>query len=158
SLTEHVAEYAADSEIVKEQLAEPSVNVFTGEKFGEESSEDGFDTDSLFTVDEEKLQEAFGFDESAFSNLGDSLDFSGLFADAGSSLDLSGMTDLGNIQVNLPDMPAMSMGDLLGSLDLDVSSDGFSQMAASLMEGYQQYAQEHPEADYSGLSGAFQEY
>ena len=158
SLTEHVAEYAADSEIVKEQLAEPSVNVFTGEKFGEESSEDGFDTDSLFTVDEEKLQEAFGFDESAFSNLGDSLDFSGLFADAGSSLDLSGMTDLGNIQVNLPDMPAMSMGDLLGSLDLDVSSDGFSQMAASLMEGYQQYAQEHPEADYSGISGAFQEY
>ena len=158
SLTEHVAEYAADSEIVKEQLAEPSVNVFTGEKFGEESSEDGFDTDSLFTVDEEKLQEAFGFDESAFSNLGDSLDFSGIFADAGSSLDLSGMTDLGNIQVNLPDMPAMSMGDLLGSLDLDVSSDGFSQMAASLMEGYQQYAQEHPEADYSGLSGAFQEY
>ena len=158
SLTEHVAEYAADSEIVKEQLAEPSVNVFTGEKFGEESSEDGFDTDSLFTVDEEKLQEAFGFDESAFSNLGDSLDFSGLFADAGSSLDLSGMTDFGNIQVNLPDMPAMSMGDLLGSLDLDVSSDGFSQMAASLMEGYQQYAQEHPEADYSGLSGAFQEY
>ena len=153
-----MAEYAADSEIVKEQLAEPSVNVFTGEKFGEESSEDGFDTDSLFTVDEEKLQEAFGFDESAFSNLGDSLDFSGLFADAGSSLDLSGMTDLGNIQVNLPDMPAMSMGDLLGSLDLDVSSDGFSQMAASLMEGYQQYAQEHPEADYSGLSGAFQEY
>ena len=109
-------------------------------------------------MDEEKLQEAFGFDESAFSNLGDSLDFSGLFADAGSSLDLSGMTDLGNIQVNLPDMPAMSMGDLLGSLDLDVSSDGFSQMAASLMEGYQQYAQEHPEADYSGLSGAFQEY
>ena len=158
SLTEHVAEYAAASEIVKEQLAEPSVNVFTGEKFGEESSEDGFDTESLFTVDEEKLQEAFGFDESALSNLGDSLDFSGLFADAGGSIDLSGMTDLGNIQVDLPDLPAMSMGDLLGSLDLDVSSEGFSEMAVSLMEGYQQYAQEHPEADYSGLAGAFQDY
>ena len=158
SLTEHVAEYAADSEIVKEQLAEPSVNVFTGEKFGEESPEDGFDTNSLFTVDEEKLQKAFGFDESAFSDLGDSLDFSGIFADAGSAIDLSDMIDLGNIQVDLPDMPAMNMGDLLGSLDLDVSSDGFSRMASSLLEGYQQYAAEHPEADYSGLSEAFQEY
>ena len=158
SLTEHVAEYAADSQIVKEQLAEPSVNVFTGEKFGEESSQDGFDTESLITVDEEKLQEAFGFDESAFSGLADSLDFSGLFADAGDSVDLSGMIDLGSIQVELPDMPAMSMEDLLGSLELDVSSDGFSQMAASLMEGYQQYAAEHPEADYSGLTEAFQEY
>lgn len=158
SLTEHVAEYAAESEIVKQQLAEPSINVFTGEKFGEESSEDGFDMNSLFTVDEEKLQKAFGFDESTFSNLGDSIDFSGLFADAGRSLDLSGMIDLKNIQVDLPDLPAMSIGDLLGSLDLDVSSDGFSQMAASLIEGYQQYAAEHPEADYSGLTEAFQEY
>ena len=158
SLTEHVAEYAAASEIVKEQLAEPSVNVFTGEKFGEESSEDGFDTESLFTVDEEKLQEAFGFDESALSNLGDSLDFSGLFADAGGSINLSGMTDLGNIRVALPDLPSMSIAELLGSLDLDVSSEGFSEMAVSLMEGYQQYAQEHPEADYSGLAGAFQDY
>ncbi len=158
SLTEHVAEYAADSEIVKEQLAEPSVNVFTGEKFGEESPEDGFDTNSLFTVDEEKLQKAFGFDESAFSDLGDSVDFSGIFADAGSAINLSDMIDLGNIQVDLPDMPAMNMGDLLGSLDLDVSSDGFSRMASSLLEGYQQYAAEHPEADYSGLTEAFQEY
>lgn len=158
SLTEHIAEYAADSEIVKQQLEEPSVNVFTGEKFGEESSEEGFDMNSLFTVDEEKLQKAFGFDESAFSNIGDSLDFSKMFADAGSSADLSGMLDLGNIQVDLPDMPSVSMGDLLKSLDLNVSSDGFSQMAAGLLEGYRQYAAEHPEADYSGLADAFQEY
>lgn len=158
SLTEHIAEYAADSEIVKQQLEEPSVNVFTGEKFGEESSEEGFDMNSLFTVDEEKLQKAFGFDESAFSNIGDSLDFSKMFAGAGSSADLSGMLDLGNIQVDLPDMPSVSMGDLLNSLDLNVSSDGFSQMAAGLLEGYRQYAAEHPEADYSGLADAFQEY
>ena len=37
SLVEHVAGYAADSEIVKSQLEDSTVNVFTGEKFGEES-------------------------------------------------------------------------------------------------------------------------
>ena len=158
SLTKHIAEYAENTEIVKQQLADPSVNVFTGDKFGETSPENGFDMESLVTVDEAKLQEAFGFNESAFSNLSDAFDFSSVFKSAGNSIDLSGLVDLGNIEVDLPDMPSMSLGDLLGSLDLNVSKDGFAQMASSLMEGYQQYAQDHPEADYSGLAEAFQDY
>ena len=114
--------------------------------------------ESLVTVDEAKLQEAFGFNESAFADLSDAFDFSSVFRSAGNSIDLSGMVDLGNIEVDLPDMPSMSLGDLLGNLDLNVSSDGFAQMASSLMEGYQKYAQDHPEADYSGLAEAFQDY
>ena len=35
SLTRYVAEQAADSEIVKQQLADAGVNVFTNKKFGE---------------------------------------------------------------------------------------------------------------------------
>ncbi len=42
SLTKHVAEQAAKSEIVKQQLANPDVNVFTNKKFGEKDSENGF--------------------------------------------------------------------------------------------------------------------
>lgn len=83
SLTKHVAEYAENTEIVKQQLDDPSVNVFTGEKFGENSPENGFDMESLVTVDEEKLQEAFGFDASAFSDLQDSVDFSDVFGGLG---------------------------------------------------------------------------
>ena len=158
SLTKHIAEYAENTEIVKQQLSDSSVNVFTGEKFGESGSENGFDMESLITVDEDKLQEAFGFDESAFSDLSDSFDFSGVFGNAGDSIDLSGMVDLGNVEIDLPDIPSMSLKDLMGNLDLNVSSDGFSQMASSLLEGYQLYAQDHPEADYSGLAEAFQNY
>ena len=158
SLTKHIAEYAENTEIVKQQLSDSSVNVFTGEKFGESGSENGFDMESLITVDEDKLQEAFGFDESAFSDLSDSFDFSGVFGNAGDSIDLSGMVDLGNVEIDLPDIPSMSLKDLMGNLDLNVSSDGFSQMASSLLEGYQLYAQDHPEADYSGLADAFQNY
>lgn len=68
------------------------------------------------------------------------------------------MVDLGNVEIDLPDIPSMSLKDLMGNLDLNVSSDGFSQMASSLLEGYQLYAQDHPEADYSGLAEAFQNY
>ena len=69
SLTKHVAEEAAKSEIVKQQLANPSVNVFTHEAFGEVDKESGFDMQSLFTVDSEALEKAFSFDESALSGL-----------------------------------------------------------------------------------------
>ena len=101
-LTRYISQQAEESQIVQQQLENPDINVFTGEPFGEESSEDGFDMESLFTVDERKLQEAFGFDESAFSDLSDSFDFSSVFGSAGSSMDLSGLVDLGGIRVNLP--------------------------------------------------------
>ena len=158
SLTEHVAEQAAKEEIVKQQLADSSVNVFTGEAFGEDSGEDDFDTQSLITVDEGKLREALGFDADAFSGLGSSLDFSNLFDSAGGSIDLSGMVDLGNVAVDLPEMPALSLGDILGDLDVTVTPGGMEKLAASLLEGYQAFAQSHPEADYSGLGEAFQKY
>lgn len=158
SLTKHMSEYAEDTEIVKQQLADPSVNVFTGEAFGEESSENTFDMESLITVDEEKLQEAFGFDESAFSNLSDSFDFSSVFGNAGDSVDLSGMVDLSGINISLPETGKMDLGEMLGNLDISISSEGFAKMAESLMEGYQLYVKDHPEADYSGLLESFQNY
>lgn len=158
SLTKHMSKYAEDTEIVKQQLADPSVNVFTGEAFGEESSENTFDMESLITVDEEKLQEAFGFDESAFSNLSDSFDFSSVFGNAGDSVDLSGMVDLSGINISLPETGTMDLGEMLGNLDISISSEGFAKMAESLMEGYQLYVKDHPEADYSGLLESFQNY
>lgn len=158
SLTKHMSEYAEDTEIVKQQLSDPSVNVFTGDAFGEESSENTFDMESLITVDEEKLQEAFGFDESAFSNLSDSFDFSSVFGNAGDSVDLSGMVDLSGINISLPETGTIDLGEMLGNLDISISAEGFAKMAESLMEGYQLYVKDHPEADCSGLLESFQNY
>ena len=50
---------------------------------GRPARKTGFDMESLVTVDEAKLQEAFGFNESAFSNLSDDFDFSSVFKSAG---------------------------------------------------------------------------
>ena len=145
---------------MRQQLADPSVNVFTGEPFGEESDQDAFDMDSLFTIDEKKLKEAFAFDDSAFLGLSGSgtMDFSSVFGSAGDSIDLSGALNLGNISVNLPDIPSMSLSDFLKDLDVSVSYDGMAKVAESLLEGYQEYAASHPEADYSGLGEAFAAY
>lgn len=159
SLTEHVAEKAAQSEIVKQQQADKTVNVFTNDPFGEADEEGGMDMNSLFTVDTEALADAFQFDESALSGgLQGSFDVSDAFENGGSTLDLSGLVDLSEVDVNLEDMPELDLSDMMENLALTVKPGGMEKMAASLLEGYQQYAADHPQADYSGLSEAFRMY
>ena len=152
SLTRHVAEMSSDSRIVKNQLEDPDVNVFTGEKFGEETRGSDFDLESLFSVDEEALQEAFAFDpDSLTEGLAVSLDFSDLAEGSGSSLDLSGMLDLGNISMSIPQMPELDLGDLMSSIQINVAQDDLEQMVGGLLSGYQDYAAANPQADYSNL-------
>lgn len=130
SLMTHVAEEAKNSEIVKQQKASPDINVFTGEKFGEDSGDNGLDMNSLFSVDEDALQKAFGMgDTDLAGSLGNSLDFS----------------------------KAVNLQDAF-KLDVKVKPGGMQKMAVSLMEGYQAYAKTHPEADYSHLGDNFLEY
>src|SRR5699024_3755290 len=73
-LTDYVIEQAAHSRIVKNQLQNRNINVFTGKEFGEEDEDDEFDVSSLFTVDGDAMAKAFQIDEDAFSGL----DLSGL--------------------------------------------------------------------------------
>ena len=159
SLTKHVADAAENSEIVQRQLADKSTNVFTNEPFGEQGNDSEFDTDSLFTVDAEKLQNAFSFDSSGLTDgLDGAFDLSSLGASAGGSLDLSGMIDLSGIQLDLPQAPSLSMGDIMDSIEITVSQDDISRMVSGLLAGYQEYAAQNPQADYSRLGEYFLQY
>ena len=73
-------------------------------------------------------------------------------------MDLSGLIDLGNLNIDLPDLGTVDLEEMMGSMEIPVSQEGFRQMAASLMEGFNQYGKEHPEADYSGLQSSFEGY
>ena len=103
-LTKHVIEKAASSEIVKQQLANEKINVFTGEEFGKEDNENSkFDMESLFSINADALQEAFQVDLSGFN------------------MDLSSLSGLSSgLNVEMPDMPDMSA--LAGNINLDESS------------------------------------
>ena len=159
SLTEHVAEEAEDSEIVQRQLADKDINVFTGEAFGEQSSNSEFDTNSLFAIDAEKLQNAFTFDSSGLTDgLDGALDLSSLGSLSGGSLNLSEMIDLSDIQLTLPEAPSISMSDIMDNIEITASSEDLSQMVSGLLEGYQEYAAQNPQADYSRLGEYFLQY
>lgn len=159
ALAKHVAEQAGESEIVRRQLENESVNVFTNEPFGEESTESGFDLSSLFTIDAGALENAFGFNGDGLeSSLADSFDLSGSLSLDGNSLDLSGMADLSAVQLELPEMPPISLEDLMGQLDITASPDAVRQLAGELLSGYQEFAAGNPGADYTGLGEYFLAY
>ena len=59
-LTEFIINKASESEIVKKQLANEDINVFSNKRFDDESNETAIDFDDLVTIDTEMLSSAFG--------------------------------------------------------------------------------------------------
>ena len=60
SLVTHIIEKSDKTEIVKQQLANPDVDIFSGTKFGEEENDYNFEFSDLVSIDEAKLSQAFG--------------------------------------------------------------------------------------------------
>ena len=121
-LTRHVIEKAASSEIVKQQLMDEKINVFTGEEFGKEDNENSkFDMESLFSINADALQEAFQIDLSGFDM--DLSSLSGL--SSGLNVEMPDMSDMsalaGNINLDESSMPDLSKLIKLDDLDLDLS-------------------------------------
>lgn len=128
ALTQQVIAKAAASPIVKQQLADPKRNVFTGKTFEEEAKEHAnpqIDLSSLITIDQDKLMAAFKFDPSSINAGLNNLDFSGM--------DLSGA--VGNVQLDLSSldlsqMPAIDLNGLDASkLDYSSLQKQFPQLA-----------------------------
>ena len=59
-LTEYVINKASESEIVKKQLKNEDVNVFSNKKFDDDSKEAGLDFQDMISIDTKLLSEAFG--------------------------------------------------------------------------------------------------
>ncbi len=141
SLTRHVIDEAAASQIVKDQLAKPDINVFTGKPFGEEEDdESAFNMDSLFTIDGDAIQAAFTIDESK------------LAVDMSSALNLQGSLQ------NMPEAPEPNMDEIAGSLDIDIPEDKVADLMGGIMQQYMAYLQDYatttppkiPELDADG--------
>jgi ABC-type antimicrobial peptide transport system permease subunit len=60
SLITHIIDKSSQSEIVKKQLDNPTVDVFSDTKFGEEGNDFNFQFSDLVSIDENKLAQAFG--------------------------------------------------------------------------------------------------
>ena len=165
ALTRQLMERAADSQIVREQLAHPETDVFTVKTFDELQGEakQGVDLGSMFSVDEAALKSAFSFDTSVLSGVAGGMD--------PSCLDLSELDiDLSGVGKDIDFSDIMSKApapDFSGVFDgLELTPEQMQQVGAlanQLFTGFMQSEQFKaltPEdlKDASKLAAAFSTY
>ena len=131
SLTYHLMDLAAESKIVKEQLANREVNVISGKTF-EEEKESGnagaFGMEDLITVDEDVITEAFKFDTSKLN------------------IDLSGVLDPNRLVATMPPMPEMNLTDILAHINVDninIDQGKLTAVAGEIINEYMIYCFTH---------------
>ena len=149
ALTYYAIDHAAESEVVKQQLADPEVNVLTGERFDADQRKTDLDISSLFSVDTDMLKDSFQFDASklqfdlsgAFDLQDGSFDFSSILDPSAFQLDLSDLdlSDIDMSDVELPDMDALDLSQLFADMDLSVSEDALQSLMKKIMNGYKRY-------------------
>ena len=142
SMTDHVIEQASQSEIVQDQLSDSSINVFTGEPFGEEDQgNSSFSMDSLFAIDGNAISAAFQIDESALTaGLGDmSLDLSNVSIDMSSlpAFDASSIeVDPGSIDMSSLENMSFDLGSIDLNQDVSVDSDILAEAMTDTVKGF----------------------
>lgn len=159
SLTDYIIEQASQSQIVKDQLADSSVDVFTGSPFGEEDSSGSFDMNSLFTIDGNAISSAFKIDQSALTaGLTDmDLDLSQV------SIDMTSLPsfDASSIQPNLADIDLSHMTFNLNGLNLSdgvtVDSERLAQAMSQVVQGFWPWYAAHM-GEHSTLNSALNAY
>ncbi len=142
SLISKAVEYAAESDIVIAQLANPDTDIISNTPFGEET-DGSFDLKDLFSVDEEALGNAIQFDSSAMEMDFPAMDFSGLNL---SGLDFS--------SINIPDV---DFSQLMGKVKITLEPEDISQLFSDLMDEYTAQTTD-PTADITKLPAAFESY
>ena len=134
SLTEKVMEDAADSDIVKQQMADPATNVLTGESFGKAESLRDFDLTSLFSIDTNALKNAFSFDADALD-----FDLNGAFDLSSGSFDLSSLIDFSDFSLDIDELPDIDLSDAFAELDLSVSPEALQDLVHKVFKDYKKY-------------------
>lgn len=155
ALTDGLIADAAKKDIVKRQLANQAVNVFSGRTFADEEANpnrEDFDLSKVMTVDEDALSSAFSIDESMLSidtsalqismpqlSLDPSslptLDLGSLVGDLGTG----GGLDMGNLNLDLESIIA---GIDMSGVDIGISQEDVTSVAQNLATGYAAYCAE----------------
>ena len=144
NLVEELRDSAENADIVKAQLADREVNVLTGVRFDEEESD--FDMSKLFSIDEDKIQNAFKFDESKIT------------IDEEAFGDMSGVDLSGAFGNAMPELSSDDLMSLLDGVELKIDFEALGNGMSGLFVDYMAYASENPSTDYAKLPDAITQF
>ena len=137
-LQEYLIEQAKTKPIVKEQLANPHLNVISGRTFQDEldnPDSSSLDFSSLFDFDEDAIGNAFSFDMPNLNMGMPTMDMSSL---GNLNLDLSGL-DLSGIEMDpslIGEMPPIDFEQIIQAMDVRIDFVAIDQTMRMLMADY----------------------
>ncbi len=149
SLTEHCIQSAGEKPIVKQQLQNERFNVFSGSNFGEDSESELLQMDSLISVDEDAVKDAFSFDSDAL-DLEDSFDLSGL--------DTRNLIDWSKLDLSSLSMPSENLLKRLQAIEFTLSDRQMQPAFSSLSQDFAAWAARDSRTDYSNLGPSVEGY
>ena len=122
SLQEKIINYADNSEVVKAQTSNSKKDIFTGNDFGEDK-ENEMGMESLFTVDESKINEAFSFDTSALSF-------------DPSAFNISPNIDMSSLNFEAPKVDDLDLENMLDNIEVKVNEEELNKLSEAMFEDY----------------------
>lgn len=135
-LTEHIIKEATKSQIVKDQLKSPEINVFTGKRFDDEGKGNSFNMNSLIDIDQKAMQKAFKIDQSKIK------------------------VDFGNLNnvINQASLPPLDLEEVLTQIEFSISEKDVTTLVTELFEGYEDYIKKHPESNINKANDQIMQY
>ena len=136
-LTKHIMEKAKESEIVKSQLENPEINIFTGKNFNDTEKNNNFDMSSLIDVDTNAIKSAFKIDQSKIK------------------------VDFGNVNslISKTSLPTLDLNDVISQVNFSYSDTEVKNLINDILQGYDSYLKKHhPEANFDNISNKLMEY
>lgn len=135
-LTDHVIDEAKNSKIVKNQLKDSKTNVFTGKAFERADEDSNFNMNSLIDIDTNAMKSAFKIDQSKIK------------------------VDFGNLNnvLNENSLPSLDMNDIISKIDFSMSNSDIQNLMNDILDGYNDYVQNNPDANISKISEQLTEY
>ncbi|GHU42671.1 hypothetical protein FACS1894111_06960 [Clostridia bacterium] len=121
SLTKYLMATAAESPIVKSQLENTAVDVFTGKTFEEEASErgaSGLDLGSLITIDKDAISNGMKIDMPKLD------------------MDLAGLIDPASLTKGLPAPAIPDLAGIASSLNVRISGEQAADLVQNIVSGY----------------------
>ena len=152
-LIDHIIDMAAESDIVKAQLKDREINVFTGKPFGEEQTGDALSLSSLFKVDEKAIKKAFSLDKNSFDL--SSLDLSSIDF---SSVDLSSAISAKDLQKMMPELKASDIQKIFDNINFNITEDTLKGLFSDIVDGYTEFSKDDARTDISRLQSSVAEY
>ena len=166
SLTSQVIDRMKDADIVKQQLADPDVDVFTGKTFEALKEENGasLDMSKLFSINQSMLASAFKFDASKLQKAFGMSPLANIdYSKALSKVNTTSLAQnmMSDIMQELAEFPAylQQQNITLTPAEQSMITTETSQLIATLLAGYpafaSDYANNHPGAAQSEIINAY---